>query len=165
VRLARWSASSGFFDEETHGPNYILSVPTIVITPPRSPKVGVNNHTETRLLTPERNPFYLLPPPYPGLPPHHHTQVLRRRSPEHQQHRGSRWLTLLPVVFLLLLISGSLHGLHSIHSSETRTPDDLAGGLARQEADEGGSRLSSASDYHDFLEWLAALAAPLRRRR
>jgi len=133
-----WPAPPDSFDEEKHVPMDTLTVPTIVITPPPSPNIGVGHHThsyETSWPISEPNPFYLQPPPY--LRPLHHGCLRQsRHRPLMRGHHG--WWTLT-LVLILLITSSSLHGMYSINSSGrvARARDKSANEAARQEAVEG----------------------------
>ena len=159
---ARWSTSSDSSDEEKRVPKDIPLVPTILITPPPSPTRQHAHPAETAWSTSKPNPFYLYPPPY--LRPLHHDYLNepRHRSLERRHHKGSWWT--LAAVFLLLILSSSLHSMYSIHSSEARERDGLAAGLTRQEPDEptralpvdsGSSVVPFRFELPRFLEWLA----------
>lgn len=156
---ARRSTSSDSIDEEKRVPEETPLVPTIIITPPPSPNRDHAHRAETGWPISEPNPFYLQPLPY--LRPLYHDYLRESRHPslERRQHKPSWWT--LAAVFLLLIISSSLHNMYSIHSSEAGGRDELAAGLTRQEPDEparvppvdgGSSVVPFRSEMPRFIE-------------
>jgi hypothetical protein len=154
-------------DEEKHVSKYTPAVPTIIITPPSSPIISAGHHAhsaKTSWPISEPNPLYLHPMHY--IQPLHRDlpRESRHRSFERRQREGPRWWTLTAVL-LLLIISSSLHGMYSIHSSEARACNESAHGLARQEPEEGACIPNPVDGGHSlasfrfelprFFEWLA----------
>jgi hypothetical protein len=159
------STSSESFDEEKHVSKDIPTIPTIIITPPPSLDLAAGNHALSAESIFAPDPFYLQPPLHPHLRLYDYLRKSQHPALERRQQKGLRW-TLI-AMFLLLLISSSLHGVYITNASDARASDDSEDGLVYQEPDEGTAWdphplggdspiVSFRFELPRFLEWLAA---------